>query len=200
MMSTAADRGRQVRQRLLTAAVELITERGWTAVSTRMLAERAGVAVGVVHYHFASVGALLSEAALGVIREVVESVVPPLDGAGTVDEALALLVGSLDRYDGTDPTSLLFTETYLAATRDAELHRALGALITGFADRLADWFAAHDVAEPAATAAVLAAAIDGVLLHRVLRPDLTADAVVPVLRRLVEPAAGGRTDRERGQG
>lgn len=38
---TAADRGREVRLRLLNAAAGLIAELGWNAVSTRNLAERA---------------------------------------------------------------------------------------------------------------------------------------------------------------
>ena len=63
--------GDQVRQQLLRTSVELIAERGWTAVSTRILAERAGVAPGLVHYHFASLRALLTEAALGATREAV---------------------------------------------------------------------------------------------------------------------------------
>lgn len=46
--------------------------------------------------------------------------------AGSPDEALDLLRGSVDRYTGHDPMSLLFIETYLAATRDEELHRELG--------------------------------------------------------------------------
>lgn len=54
MTSPAAARGREVPQRLLAAAAELIPERGWTAVSTRVLAERAGVTPSVVHYHFSS--------------------------------------------------------------------------------------------------------------------------------------------------
>lgn len=43
MTSPGALRGQEVRQRLLRAAIELIGERGWSAVSTRVLAERAGV-------------------------------------------------------------------------------------------------------------------------------------------------------------
>jgi hypothetical protein len=34
---------------------------------------------------------------------------------------------------------------------------------------------------------VLTAAIDGVILHRVLNPALTASTVTPLLRRLVTP-------------
>src|ERR671914_884271 len=42
MAETAASRGREVRRRLVQAARELVPERGWTAVSTRTRAERAG--------------------------------------------------------------------------------------------------------------------------------------------------------------
>ena len=61
MTSPAAVRGQEVRQRLLAAAAELIPERGWSAVSTRILADRAGVTPSVVHYHFPSVQAVLTE-------------------------------------------------------------------------------------------------------------------------------------------
>ncbi|MGH3825157.1 MAG: helix-turn-helix domain-containing protein [Pseudonocardiaceae bacterium] len=53
----AADRGRDVRLQLLSTAAQLITELGWAAVSTRILAERAGVTPGLVHYHFTSLQA-----------------------------------------------------------------------------------------------------------------------------------------------
>jgi hypothetical protein len=42
----------------------------------------------------------------------------------------------------------------------------------------------HDVADPDATAAVLVAAVDGVLLHRALTP-LPSAAVAPVLHRIM---------------
>src|SRR5215218_10063879 len=73
MAETAADRGREVRRRLVQAARELVPERGWAAVSTRTVAERAGVAPGLVHYHFASLQALLAEAAVGAMRDLAGS-------------------------------------------------------------------------------------------------------------------------------
>lgn len=45
--SPAEARGQDVRRRLRVAA-ELIPERGWAAVSTRVLADRAGVTPSVV--------------------------------------------------------------------------------------------------------------------------------------------------------
>ncbi|MPZ84945.1 MAG: TetR family transcriptional regulator [Actinophytocola sp.] len=190
-MATAADRGREVRSRLLTAAVELIAERGWTAVSTRVLAERAGVAAGLVHYHFTSLQALLTEAAVGVMREVADSLGPLLDRAETPADALRLLMASLDGYTGSDPVSTVFSETYLAAARDPGLRDAVAGIVTDFRTRLATWLGAHGVAEPRATAAVLAAATDGILLHRALDPAMTAETVTPILNRIV--AMGGTT-------
>src|SRR5512140_1088145 len=43
-----------VEQRLLDAAVQLFTERGYTATSVREIVERAGVTKPALYYHFAS--------------------------------------------------------------------------------------------------------------------------------------------------
>lgn len=187
-MATNAERGREVRQRLMAAAMELVAERGWTAVSTRVLAERAGVVPGVVHYHFASVQALLREATVGAMHCLIDEFGDLLDQAATPEEVLDLILQGLERYTGQDPTSLLFIETYLAATRDEALHQAVRGVLEEFRGRLARKLAEHGVAAPGEAAAVLAAAIDGVLLHRALDPGLDAQAVAPVLRRILAPA------------
>ena len=184
MAETAADRGREVRRRLVQAARELVPERGWAAVSTRTVAERAGVAPGLVHYHFASLQALLAEAAVGAMRDLAGGVGALLQQARTPNELVELLMAEVDRYTGTDPASLLATETYLAATRDPGLREQLTAVLDDFRGRIAGWLREHAVPEPDATAAVLAAAFDGVLLHRALAP-LPGAAVAPVLHRIV---------------
>jgi AcrR family transcriptional regulator len=183
--TTAADRGREVRKRLLAAAVELIAERGWTAVSTRVVAERAGVTAGLVHYHFASVQALLSAAAIGAMRETATMLDPVLAQARTPAEAVAMLVSALDAYTGDDPLSVLFVETYLAATRDPELREAVAEVIAEFRAQLAAWLGRHDVPDPEATAAVLGSAVDGLVMQRALDPTLTAGVVTPVLTRML---------------
>ncbi|ROP35367.1 TetR/AcrR family transcriptional regulator [Saccharothrix texasensis] len=170
-----------VRERLLRAATELIAEKGWGAVSTRMLADRAGVGSGVVHYHFDSTQAVLVQAAVGALRSAVDDLAPVLDRASTPTDALTLLLAALDEHGGQE----LFTETFLAATRNDELRQAVGDVLVEFRRTLATWLESHDVPTPAQTAAVLAAAVDGVLLHRALSPDLPADVVVPVLGRVL---------------
>lgn len=189
---TAAARGVEVRGRLLAAAAELVPEIGWNAVSTRNLADRAGVAPGLVHYHFRSLRALLHEAVVAAMRELLAEMGPTFsetDPASAIEE----LLGQLDGYTGDDPTSLLFTEAFLAATRDDGLRAEIAALLDEFRGWLVRSLDAHGYVDPEATAAVLAAAIDGVLLHRVLNPALTAASVTPVLHRLLARPTTDRT-------
>lgn len=170
-----------VRQRLLHAATELIAEKGWGAVSTRVLADRAGVGSGVVHYHFDSLHAVLVEASVGALRTALGELSGLLETAADPDEALVALLRALDGHGGQE----LFTETLLAATRDDGLREAVRGVLVEFRGELAAWLAARGVPTPEHTAAVLAAAVDGVLLHRALSPDLSVDVVAPVLGRVL---------------
>ena len=51
--------GQSTRALLLTAATDLLREEGYAATSTRAVAERAGVRLSLVHYHFGSKRSLL---------------------------------------------------------------------------------------------------------------------------------------------
>ncbi len=110
---TAVDRGRDVRLQLLSTAAELIGELGWNAVSTRILAERAGVTPGLVHYHFPSLQALLRDADLLELwlRRIVLR--------------LATLPG-VDRYIGTA----------LVGKSSASLEQLSGGLVTAASTRM----------------------------------------------------------------
>lgn len=70
--ATSIERGRSARAKLLAAAAALIAEVGWNAVSTRLLADRAGVRSGLVHYHFESLQTVLRRAALGEMTVALE--------------------------------------------------------------------------------------------------------------------------------
>lgn len=188
-MPTPAERGEEVRRRLLVAATELIAEHGWAGVRTRMLAERAGVAGGLVHYHFSSVRNLLTQAATGAMRDGIGMLGSALARARTPQEVVDALVGSLDPYTGDDPMSVLFVETYLAALRDPALRDAVAEVIAEFRTEVAAWLAERGVDAPEATAAVLGAAIDGLVMQRALDPGVSAEAVRPVLLRMLTPAA-----------
>ncbi|HIV59469.1 MAG TPA: TetR/AcrR family transcriptional regulator [Candidatus Stackebrandtia faecavium] len=186
MAQTSAQRGVAVRSRLLQAAAELIGERGWHAVSTRMLAERAGVRPGLVHYHFASLSALLNAAAIASITDLLDESLQQLQGAPDLEAGLRGIAELLQPYSGDDPFSLLYLEAYLAAARDPELKTELSRIVEDFRAALTDWLRANRQSEPDATARVLMATIDGLLLQRPMTSSTDPQAMETVLRRLLE--------------
>ncbi|WP_210505531.1 TetR/AcrR family transcriptional regulator [Naasia sp. SYSU D00057] len=186
-MSTV--RGREARDRLLRAAAELIAEYGWTAVTTRMVADRAGIGAGLVHYHFESVAALLAEAAITAARGMMTELESLLAQS---DDPLSVLLGMLDDYSGRDPMSLLLVEAYLAASRDVQLRQELGGVVDGCRRMLEVRLAERGVPDASGTAIVLAAAVDGLLLHRALTGRPSGADIASVLRQLL-PTGGRET-------
>ncbi|GAA4720759.1 transcriptional regulator, TetR family [Promicromonospora umidemergens] len=181
---TNTERGRDVRARLLQAARELISEVGWGGVSTRVLAERAGVRYGLVHYHFESLQALLRQATLEAMSGMLDGTAALLTGAANPADGVEAMLLEHDQYDGTDPASLLFIEGYLAATRDTELRDQMSAIMIRFRTTLATSLA--DAGHPSAdeAASVIMAAFDGFILHKGLDPELSGPRIAPILRTL----------------
>ncbi|WP_199038729.1 TetR/AcrR family transcriptional regulator [Glycomyces salinus] len=193
---TSADRGREARAKLLAAARELIGELGWGAVSTRVLAERAGVRPGLVHYHFESLQALLRRAVVDQMAEVLGPATAALEAADDPGSAVEAMLAELDRYSGTDPASLLFIEAYLAGTRDPELHDQIAAVLRGFRAAFAEVLRRSGHRDPDGAAALVAAAFDGIVLHKGLDPDLSAARLAPLVRAIAEPNHETKGTRE----
>ncbi|GAA3690235.1 TetR/AcrR family transcriptional regulator [Nonomuraea antimicrobica] len=185
MAETALVRGRATRERLLGAAVSLIGEVGWNRVTTRMAAERARVAPGVVHYHFSSVTDLLIAASLESIRDLMGRLLERLAGQSDLDTGVDWLLREVAAYPGDDSASLLMVETYLAATRIPRLHDELAALVLGFRRSLAAWLAERGCSDAGAVAALLGAAIDGLILHHHLDRSLDVAALAGPIRRML---------------
>ncbi|GAA3221295.1 TetR/AcrR family transcriptional regulator [Nonomuraea helvata] len=182
----SAERGQATRQRLLEAAVPLIGEVGWGGVTTRMVAERAGVAPGVVHYHFTSVTGLLITGSIGFTRAMLDQFAQELGEQPGIDEGIDWLLGQLSGYTGSDPVSLLVTEMFLASTRLPELRTQLNELVGEFRSQVAAWLRMHGRrSDSQAAATVLAAAIDGLILHHALDPSLNLTALAAPLRAML---------------
>ena len=183
-MPKSADRGRRTREQLLDAAAQLVGEVGWGAVTTRLVAERAGVNAALVHYHFSSVSDLLSTAALQFAERILAESAGVLRAEGS-PEGVERMLDGLSRYTGTDPESLLLAEAFLAAHRLPGLRASLAALVADFRSRVAEWLRAAGVQDADAVALLLGAAIDGLVLHRGLDASVDFRAVAGPLRRLV---------------
>ena len=184
-MARSAERGQATRQRLLHAAFPLIAEVGWGSVTTRMVAERAGVNPGLVHYHFASVSDLLTAACLGVAREMLREMQEQVVAYDDAGRGLDWLLGELFRYDGAGTESRALSEAFLAASREPELREQLCVIVAEFRAAVAQWLRSLGHADAEASALVLAAVLDGLMMHRGLDPDLDVSGVNAVLRRMV---------------
>ena len=93
------------------------------------------------------------------------------------------------RSDSRLQVALLLTESLLAATRHERLRTRLSELLTGFRVEVAAWLRRHGRQSDAdATATVLAAALDGLFLHRAVDPDLRSTSLREPLLRLASPA------------
>jgi AcrR family transcriptional regulator len=186
----ASERGSTTRAQLIQAAVQLIPELGWGAVTTRKVAARAGVHPGVVHYHFASVADLLTQAVVGFTEEALAGSLAVLESAQDLDAGLDDLLATLDRYAMGRPAALLLTESFLAATRDEALRLRLRELLTDFRRQVARWLRRHGSDDDVdARATVLTAALDGLLLHKAIDPDMRTETLRDSLRQLVASRA-----------
>jgi AcrR family transcriptional regulator len=186
MTSSSAARGQATRQRLLDAAVALVPELGWGGVTTRLVAERAGVAPGVVHYHFASVTDLLVAAGTGFSGALLAQFAEELTARPCIGEGVDWLMGELSRYSGVDPASLLVVEMFLASTRLPGLRERLREQVAAFRAQAAAWLTERGYeGDAAAAAAMLAATLDGIMLHRALDPGLDLAVLTGPLRAML---------------
>ena len=122
------------REALLEAASSLFAEKGYQAVSTRELAEAAGVNLGAIQYHFGSKERLFVETVQllmrgsGCARSHFALNPPPR----TVDEAAAALctfISSFLEYllrpEGPQACRLMIREIITDRNQDSEMYRAL---------------------------------------------------------------------------
>ena len=198
--SSGAGRGRgdATRNKISQAAVELVAELGWDAVTTRAVAARAGVNPALVHYHFGSMEALLRGAVVAALEQEIGQAVVPFTTEPTLTDALAGATDAVGRFDPDTPTAALLIEAMIRAVRDPELSRLIVGSLTEFRDLVAARVraAAADDATvalpPDGTGVFVAAALDGLALHRIVDPSTDIEGfrevIVQLFARDIAPA------------
>jgi AcrR family transcriptional regulator len=201
------ERGRDsaaTRQRLLTAASELIADLGWGRVTTRAVAARAGLPHGAVSYHFRGKQEMLIEAALRTIEQAFP--MAELEALDTLADLIAVAGARLSGPNAADPVlSAVVMEAMRESERDGALREAVAALIQDYRRLLTDLVRADQergtlrlAAPPAALATLLAAVGDGLLLHVLVDPGIDIAGAMAALRTLLTgevPPGGQENDR-----
>ena len=177
----------------MAAAAELIAELGWGRVTTRAVAERAGLPHGAVSYHFRGKQELLTEAAMFAFARVI----PAEDFAALadMDEFIGLISAEVADRDAIDPViSRLMFEAMREAERDAALRERMSAMLSQYRGLMIQAIRAGQergtvfTGAPAdAIATLLGAVGDGLLLQALLDPELDVHAALNALRALLAP-------------
>lgn len=186
-------RSSATRQALLRAAAEVISEVGWHRARTRTITERAGVPHGAIGYHFTGKAQLLREAALAANAAALEVPVTLARQAPTV-ASLIEQTGAWYAAGGlADPSVRLLLETAREASRDDEVRRPTAAMLQAYREQLTelvrkDQQAGHVVAgiPPDGVAALVAALLDGLLVHLTIDPALELGSLMTALTGLLE--------------
>ncbi|MCM2579029.1 TetR/AcrR family transcriptional regulator [Streptomyces meridianus] len=187
MAEGAAARGAATREALMRAAIELIGEVGWGSVSTRMVAERAGVPTGSVHYHFRSLDGLLADATLPLLNGLVAEAESALDAAEGIDGGIDWITGMISHYTADASELRLSGEIFLAAARSERLGAEIAAALARFRRAVAAWLTRCGRDRDAeAVAVVIAASVDGLMLHRAVDASVDPNALADVLRTILK--------------
>ncbi|ORB49157.1 TetR family transcriptional regulator [Mycobacteroides saopaulense] len=89
------------REQIITCAIEVIAEVGYPQTSVRKVAERAGIAMSVVLYHFGTKDGLIEAVIASMYRSGIEAVAPALEQARTQTDKLAVYIRSSIKYFDT---------------------------------------------------------------------------------------------------
>ncbi len=188
--------GQPTRRRLLDAAAGLVAECGWGRVTTRAVAERAGLPHGTVSYHFAGKQALLAEAALDLVeRSFPLESVRAADGLAGLVSLMRDWAGAASAVDRVSGGVLM--EAMREAGRDPGVRERLVGLLADYRQAVVDLARADQrtgaVAprvDPVGLATLLAAVGDGLLLHAMLDPHVDLAGAVEVLGVLLARDGG----------
>ncbi|MFE9390116.1 TetR/AcrR family transcriptional regulator [Streptomyces sp. NPDC006784] len=182
-------RGRRRREELIEAGLALLVEGGWPAVTTRAVAARGDANVGLIHYHFGGLPALH----LAIARQAGEDVMMPLveDLLSSPDARTALdaLRNAVPRITEDEKTLRLAVELTAGALRNPEIGEALRQGLREARVRIADWLGTLDPQVPAerraGAATLVAALIDGMMLHQLLDEEVPVEAALTALGDLI---------------
>lgn len=185
-------RGKATKNRILHSVLDLVAEGGIHAVTYRSVAEAAGVAQGVMTYHFSTRREMLS-AAFRLHHERIRESAIELPGAAvtdlTLDAKAKLVLGFVKAMVVEErPRYLAEFEIMLEIARDPELRREVNPESDTMDTFAFELVSAAGSTSPAEDALLLSAAIEGLVLEWMARQGDRAfeRRVKSAVRRLVE--------------
>jgi len=200
-MSPARARGEQRRDELVAAGVALLAEEGWAGLTHRAVAARANANPGLVHYYFnGSDGlrvAVAREAASDSIGAVFNQVLEARDDVELVRAIADAVSGA--RQDAA--AGRVTAELVSAAFSAPQIAEVIRAEFARGRERVQEWLGVRhpelttDLVR--GTAALMVAAVDGLVLHLVLDPDLQVGGIAEAVLRMSRSTAESSDQQDR---
>jgi AcrR family transcriptional regulator len=122
---TQADRSAATRAALADAAIEVLIERGWAAVTAIEVCNRAGVTRGAFHHHYDTLPQLLADALRRLYASMGTSRRPAVDDLAGLIDATWSAIGR--------PQFKAVLEAWLAMANDPSLRAEIGPVVAEFA-------------------------------------------------------------------
>ncbi len=184
MLTDHSTRATDTRSRILQAAFTVLSRQGYENASIKEIAEQAGVAQGLVHYHFKSKQQLVLAVLAEVCREMEFGEEQGAAGAQAAYEKFKSML------KGSRATHALYIQLIAVGLHDKEL----GAGVLDFVrqDRahiedIARQVLAERKADPKparAIASVVEAAVLGIMVQNLIDPDFNAEEAVDALNAM----------------
>lgn len=186
----------------------MLAEAGWTGLTARAVAQRAGAQLGLIHYHFGSFTALKLAVTASIIDDAFGPALRVLNDAATWQDGIADVIAQTadqrDRSSASIPTAEADAERLAGAALAASMQEdavrvqmsdALVAARVQVESRLRRDGIADDLVPGHAT--LIVAVLDGLLLHRLIDPYLNLDTAAEAARALLiaDPASSGAVPR-----
>ncbi|MFI6707788.1 TetR/AcrR family transcriptional regulator [Nonomuraea sp. NPDC050478] len=184
-------RGDRRREQLVDAGVALLCEGGWPAVTTRAVAERAMTKPGLIHYHFGGLPGLRTAIARRAGELIIGPLLDELLAAEDDRQALTVVQRLTSETAGDERMIRMGVELIAGAMRDPalgevlrdELRRARERLGRRLGELHPDW----STGRRSGAATLVAALIDGLMLHRMLDPGLDTGEAMAAVEDLLSP-------------
>ncbi len=172
----------ETQDRLLAAARDVVAERGWSAATSRAIADRAGVNLALINYHFQSKSRLLIAALDRAMSDLQEQPQAPATDSWTTLRDVAVDFVSANR---DSPHFRMLFEATLHGRRDPDVAAVVRVHLTAFrglaeaAVRAAiDAETLPAAVDASALSAAVAAMLDGLLVHAMIDPSTDTAAAL----------------------
>jgi AcrR family transcriptional regulator len=179
------------------AGLELLAENGWAGVTARGVADRAGTHQGLVHYHFGGLPALKRAIAAAAVHEAFAPAVEVLTAADSWPAGLTAVLRAA-AVDGRPGAARISAELIAASLQDPEVGLLMRQTLADARADLVPWLSGTGVAHPDGLATLVVAALDGLLLHRLVDPTLALGQVADAAQALDGQLHDGAGTRRRG--